>query len=93
MPKRIRQDMMDFSEIMTGYMDNRFQLLKQIETNITLHLLIITPQYPVFYKQFFSCFLPFSLIWESVFFSLFDLEKCSLCSEVLHTDRTLPKKN
>lgn len=51
------------------------QFLKQVETNIALYPLVITPQYLVFiYKQLSSCPLPFSIKWEAVlFFSLFTL--------------------
>lgn len=65
--------MLEFSKIMTGYMNNRFQFLKQVETDISLHLLIIAPQYPVFYKQFSPCPHLLFPLNRRLFFSLFTL--------------------
>lgn len=57
---------------MTRSVDNRFKFLKQVETNIALHPLIITSQYPIFYKQFSSCPISFfPLIGGSIFFFLY----------------------
>lgn len=57
-----------FSNIVTNYVNNRFQYVKQVEINIALHLLVIIPQYPVFINSSLPASLPFPLKEKAVFF-------------------------